>query len=127
MTPEQTADFLAKINTVEGEKQIAESLSFEVLMGEIFKRLNGTDKTEADRVADLIRKSDVQCKRMELPGWVKQNITLYHSLFVKFLTNKSHANQHAAPVKKDVDPVAIKISGTPPESAGQPEDIPSPG
>jgi hypothetical protein len=138
MTPAQSADFLAKLKTADGEKLIARDLSFEVLTGELFKRLNSLDFEESKRIAEHLGLSDKQVKQLPIPDWVKQNVTLYHSCLRKFLVNKSHANQHAAPVKKEMPAVAIKLdmsevnldqisSGQPPEeSAGQHGDNPSP-
>jgi hypothetical protein len=123
MTPAQSADFLAKLKTADGEKLIARDLSFEVLTGELFIRLNSLNFEESKRIAEHIGLSDKQVKQLPIPNWVKQNVTLYHSCLRKFLVNKSHANQHAPPASASshASPSPISSGQPPEESASQPE------
>jgi len=99
MTPNQ-ADFLGRVKTADREKVIARELSFEVLTGELFRRFNATSFSDAKKISEIIAKSDKQVKTLPIPGWVKQNVTLFHWCLRKFLAGKSHANQHAAPKKE---------------------------
>ena len=109
ITPNQAADFLGRLKTANGEKIIAKELSFEVLTGELFRRLNATEFSEAKEISGIIANSDSQVKTLPIPDWVKQNVTLFHWCLRKFLSGKSHANQHAAPAKKEMPAVALKL------------------